>query len=79
MKLQIYFAGDSLFEAGPVGPVVVLGIVLGVPFAPPLSVIPDPPPDAAPVVPVFLTASELVFVMLGLLMSVCGAGPVFCA
>jgi hypothetical protein len=56
-----------------------LGIVLGVPFAPPLSVIPDPPPDAAPVVPVFLTASELVFVMLGLLMSVCGAGPVFCA
>ena len=78
MNLRAYFAGDSLFEAGPAGPVVVLGIVLGVPFAPPLSFIPEPPPDDIPVVPVFFTASELVFVIPGLVMS-CWPGPVLCA
>jgi hypothetical protein len=54
--------------------VVAFGIVLGLTLAPPLSVIPDPPPglmpEAAPVVPVFFMASELVFVIAGLFISV---------
>jgi hypothetical protein len=65
-----YLGGDSSFDGAPVGPVVVFGIVLGLPLAPPLSVIPDPPPElmpeAAPVVPDFFMASELVFVIAGL-------------
>ncbi len=72
-NFQGYF-GDSVFEAGPVGPAVVLGFVSGVPFAPPLSVISDPPPDDIPVVPDFFMAWEFVFVMLGLLMSCWAAG-----
>jgi hypothetical protein len=59
-----------VFEAGPIGPVVFLGIVLGVPLARPLSVIPEPPPDDMPVVLTFFTAWELVFVILGLSKSV---------
>jgi hypothetical protein len=77
--LRLYFAGDSLLDAGPVGPVVVLGIVLGAPFAPPLSFIPEPPPDDMPLVPVFFMAFELVFVIAGLFMSCWPAGPVVCA
>ena len=59
-----------MFEAGPIGRVVVLGVVLGVPLARPLSVIPEPPPDDMPVALTFFTAWELVFVILGLSMSV---------
>jgi hypothetical protein len=35
----------------------------GLPLAPPLSVIPDPPPDDMPVVPDFFMASEFEFVI----------------
>jgi hypothetical protein len=77
--LRNYFAGDSDFEAEPAGPVVVFGAIAGVPLAPPFSVIPDEPPDDMPVVPDFFTASELVFVIPGLFMSCCAAGPVVCA
>jgi hypothetical protein len=58
-----YFGGDSDFEAEPAGPVVVFGAISGLPLAPPLSVIPDPPPDDMPVVPDFFMASEFEFVI----------------
>jgi hypothetical protein len=74
-----YFGGVSVFEAEPAGPVVVFGAIVGVPFAPPLSVIPELPPDEVPVVPDFFMASELLFVIPGLFMSCCPAGPVPCA
>lgn len=35
----IVTAGDSSFDAAPAGPVVVLGMVFGVPLAPPGAVI----------------------------------------
>ena len=49
-KTPCYLAGASSFEAAPAGPVVVLGIVLGVPLAPPGLVMPEPPPELIPVV-----------------------------
>lgn len=49
-KTPCYLAGDSSFEAAPAGPVVVLGIEVGVPLAPPELVIPEPPPELIPVV-----------------------------
>jgi hypothetical protein len=48
-----YFAGDSSFDAAPLGPVVVFGIALGFPLAPPVVVIPDPPPELVPLVVLF--------------------------
>jgi hypothetical protein len=75
-EVRNYFGGDSDFEAEPAGPVVVFGAIAGVPLAPPFSVVPDAPPDDIPVVPDFFTASELVFVIPGLFMSCCPAGPV---
>jgi hypothetical protein len=60
-----YFGGDSVLEAAPAGPVVVLGIDSGAPLAPPLSVISEPPPDDVPVVSCFI-ALEFVFVIAGL-------------
>jgi hypothetical protein len=83
--LNFYLAGDSSFDAAPAGPVVVFGIEFGAPFAPPVVVIAEPPPelmpeDDVPVVVDFFTASEFEFVIPGLFMvSVCAAGPVFCA
>jgi hypothetical protein len=51
----IYFAGDSFFGAAPLGPVVVFGIELALPWAPPDFVIPEPLPELIPVVvPLFI-------------------------
>jgi hypothetical protein len=63
-----YLAGDSSFDAAPVGPVVVFGFESGVPLAPPVVVIAEPPPelmpdDDAPVVVDFCMASEFELVM----------------
>ncbi|WP_375413288.1 hypothetical protein [uncultured Bradyrhizobium sp.] len=61
-----YFAGDSSFDAAPVGPVVVFGIPPGFPLAPPDVVMPDPLPELAPLVlpsciaPLFIGALSLV-------------------
>jgi hypothetical protein len=63
-----YLGGDSVLEAAPAGPVVVFGIDSGAPLAPPLSVIPEPPPDDVPVVSCFI-ALEFVFVIAGLFRS----------
>jgi hypothetical protein len=60
-----YFGGVSVLEAAPAGPVVAFGIDSGAPLAPPLSVIPEPPPDDVPVVSCFI-ALEFVFVIAGL-------------
>ena len=77
-------AGDSSFDAAPVGPVVVFGVEFGVPLAPPVVVVAEPPlelmPEDAPVVVDFCIASEFEFVVPGLfILSVCAAGPVFWA
>lgn len=81
-----YLAGDSSLDAAPVGPVVVLGIEFGVPFAPPGLVIPELPPELAPdvdapvVAGVFCVAPVFEFVIPGLfILSVWAAGPVVCA
>jgi hypothetical protein len=72
--------GDSALDAAPVGPVVVLGIEFEVPLAPPADVVAELIPDDVPVVVDFCTASEFEFVIAGLFMlSVCAAGPLFCA
>jgi hypothetical protein len=78
-KTPCYLAGDSSFEAAPAGPVVVLGIALGVPFAPPGLVIPEPPPELIPVVapvcipePLFMPS----LVMPGALVAELLVGPV---
>jgi hypothetical protein len=59
--------GDSSFDAAPVVPVVVFGIELGLPLAPPVVVTAEPPseliPDDAPVGVDFFIASEFEFVI----------------
>jgi hypothetical protein len=56
---RAYFGGDSVFDAEPAGPVVVFGAIDGSPLAPPFAVIPELPPELAPVVPVGRVAAPL--------------------